>query len=391
MAMLSNIVVIGAGLAAAKAVETLREEGYDGALTVVGAEPEPPYERPQLSKEFLKGDTEFALIHDADWYAEHDVRLLTGVTATALDLAGATVALDNGDTLPYDALLLATGARPRVPDLPGAESAVRLRTVADARRLKEALTPGARVVLVGGGWIGLEVAAAARAHDAQAVVLEVAELPLLNVLGPDLARYLVDLHIQHGVEIRTGVRVEAIEPDGVVTSEGKVAADVVVLAVGAVPEVGLAEAAGLRVSQGIEVDEHLRTSDPKVYAAGDVALATNTVLGPLRVEHWDNAIKQGRLAARAMLGQDVAYDWLPYFYTDQFEFSMEYVGRGSASDEVVVRGDQGGSQFIAYWLQDGPDGKRVTAGMNVGIWDVNQVLRAMVGTVVDPDELTDLR
>ncbi|MEP9384983.1 NAD(P)/FAD-dependent oxidoreductase [Nocardioides cheoyonin] len=392
MATPASIVVIGAGLAAANAVETLREEGYAGSLTVVGSEPEPPYERPQLSKEYLLGDSEFGLVHEAEWYAERDVRLLTGVTATALDREARTVTLDSGETLPYDALLLATGATPRVPDLPGIDSAYFLRTVADARRLKAALTPGARVVLVGGGWIGLEVAAAARAHDAQAVVLEAAGLPLYNVLGPDIARYLVDLHIQHGVEIRTGVKVEAIEPDGVITGDGKVAADVVVVAIGAVPETTLAQGAGLVVSNGIEVDEHLRTSDPQIYAAGDVALATSTLLGPLRVEHWDNAIRQGQLAAKAMLagpdgGKDDVYDWLPYFYTDQFEFSMEYVGRGSAADDVVVRGDQGGNEFIAYWLREGI----VTAGMNVGIWDVNDKLREIVGTSPDPDELTDLR
>jgi len=392
IADITEIVVIGAGLAAAKAVETLRDEGYAGGLTVVGREPELPYERPQLSKEFLKGDHDFALIHDADWYAEKDVRVLTGVTATALDLpegaARGSVSLDDGTSLPFDKVLLATGATPRVPDLPGVSSAYVLRTVEDARRLKDALTPGARIVLVGGGWIGLEVAAAARAHDAQAVVLEAREeQPLTAVLGPDLARYLSDLHIQHGVEIRTGVTVEAIEPDGVITSDGKVVADVVVVAIGAIPETGLAEAAGLATSNGVEVDEHLRTSDPRVYAAGDVALATNTVLGPLRVEHWDNAIKQGRLAARTMLGQDVSYDWQPYFYTDQFEFSMEYVGRGSATDAVEVRGDQGGSEFIAYWLRDGA----MTAGMNVGIWDVNTKLREMIGTSPAPEELTDLR
>ena len=389
---ITQIVIIGAGLAAAKAAETLREEGYAGGLTIVGKEPELPYERPQLSKEFLKGDSDFALIHDADWYAAHDVRVLTGVTATSLELpagaANGSVALDDGSTLPFDRALLATGAEPRVPDLPGIESAYFLRSVADARRLKEALEPGARIVLVGGGWIGLEVAAAARAHDAQAVVLEARpQQPLTPVLGADLARYLSDLHIQHGVEVRTGITVESISPDGVVTSDGTVAADAVVVAIGAVPETALAEAAGLAISDGIEVDEHLQTSDPRVYAAGDVALATNSLLGPLRVEHWDNAIKQGRLAARTMLGQDVSYDWLPYFYTDQFEFSMEYVGRGSASDELVVAGDQAGSEFIAYWLKDGT----VTAGMNVGIWDVNTKLRELVGTKPSREELTDLR
>ena len=390
----SSVVVIGAGLAGAHAVECLRAEGYSGSLTLVGAESDPPYERPQLSKEFLKDQTEFGLVHDADWYAEHGVRLLTGVTATAVDAGSRTVTLDTGETLSYDALLITTGARPRVPAIPGVESARLLRTIADARRLKDALTSGARVALVGGGWIGLEVAAAARAHDAEAVVLEMAPLPLGQVLGADLAAYLRDLHVGHGVDIRTGVTVEAIEPDGVVTSEGKVPADVVVLAVGAVPAAELAQEAGLEVDQrtgGVVVDSRLRTSDPHVYAAGDVALATHTTLGPLRVEHWDNAIRQGELAARSILGHDVAYDWMPYFYTDQFEFSMEYVGHSSPEDEVVVRGDRDGHEFIAYWLRATAQGTRLTAAMNVGIWDVNDRLRQLVGTIVDPDQLTDLR
>ncbi|MCL2543633.1 MAG: FAD-dependent oxidoreductase [Nocardioidaceae bacterium] len=382
-----DIVIIGAGLAAAKAVETLRDEGYDGALTVVGGEPEPPYERPQLSKEFLKDEKDFELSHDADWYAQRDVRLLTGVLATELDLAGGSVGLDDGSSLPFGSVLLATGATPRRLDIPGAGTALTLRTIEDARRIKEALRPGKRVALVGGGWIGLEIAAAARERGAEAVVLEAADLPLGNVLGAEIARHLVDLHRKHGVDVRTGVEVTSIEPDGVVTGDGKVEADLVVMAVGAAPETALAEAAGLEVDGGVVVDQHLRTSDPRVLAAGDVAVAENRLFGPLRVEHWDNAMKQGELAARVMFGRTAEYDWAPYFFTDQFELSMEYVGHSAPDDDVVIRGDLEGDEFIAYWLRNGV----VTAGMNVGIWDVNDDLRALVGTTVDPDALTDLR
>jgi 3-phenylpropionate/trans-cinnamate dioxygenase ferredoxin reductase subunit len=389
---MDDIVVVGGGLAGVTAVETLREEGYTGSIALVGAEAELPYERPQLSKEMLKGEQEFQVVHDRQWFADSDVRVLNGVTVTALDRDAGTVVLDTAETLPFEALLLATGAAPRVPDLPGAESAYLLRTVADARRLKDAITPGRRVALVGGGWIGLEVAAAARAADAEAIVLEQFDLPLANVLGPDLAGYLADLHRAHGVDLRTGVTVEAIEAGGVRTSAGLVEADVVVLAVGAVPVTGLAERAGLEVDRGIVVDEHLRTSDPRVYAAGDVALARHATLGPLRVEHWDNAIRQGRLAARSMLGQDVAYDWQPYFFTDQFEFSMEYVGRSAPEDVVVVRGDQEANEFVAYWLRTSAGGPPVvTAGMNVNVWDVNDRLRELIGQQVDPEDLTDLR
>lgn len=381
-----QIVIIGAGLAAVSAIEALRDEGYAGRLTLVGKEPELPYERPQLSKDFLSGVKEFKLSHDQAWFEEKDVTVLTGTTATALDLDGAKVALSSGDELPFDQVLLATGAEPKRPPIPGVETAMTLRTVEDARRLKEAVEPGTRVVMIGGGWIGLEVAASVTALGGEAVVLEAAAQPLLNVLGPALAEYVATLHARNGVEIHTEATVEAIEPGVVRTSTGEISADVVLVAVGAAPTTGLAEDAGLEVDGGIVVDERLRSSDPRVFAAGDVALAKHTVLGPLRVEHWDNAIRQGRLAARSMLGKDGAYDWQPYFFTDQFEFSMEYVGHSSPDDEVVLRGATASDEFIAYWRR----GATVTAGMNVGIWDVNDRLRELVGTEIEPDQLTDL-
>jgi 3-phenylpropionate/trans-cinnamate dioxygenase ferredoxin reductase component len=383
---MDDIVIVGAGLAAANAVETLRAEGYEGRLTLVGSEPLLPYERPQLSKERLKG-AEFALLHDAAWYAEHDAVARTSTTVTALDLAGGAVVLDGGERLRFDAVLLATGAAPRVPDLTGVEQALQLRTAADAERLLQAFEPGSRLVLVGGGWIGLEVAAAARGAGLEVTVLERGDLPLRRVLGPTLAGHLTQLHRDHGVDVRTGVTTTAITAGGVETSAGLVPADQVLVAVGAVPRITLAEAADLAVDGGIVVDERLRASDPRVLAAGDVALARHTTYGPLRVEHWDNAIRQGQLAARSMLGQDTVYDWAPYFFTDQFEFSMEYVGHSSPDDEVVVRGDLAANEFVAYWLRDGV----VTAGMNVNVWDVNDRLRELVGTRVDPAQLTDLR
>lgn len=383
---MDDIVIVGAGLAAANAAETLRAEGYDGRLTLVGSEPLLPYERPQLSKERLKGE-EFALLHDAGWYAERDVVARTSTTATALDLADGSVTLDGGERLRFDALVLATGAAPRVPDLTGVERALQLRTAADAERLLATFEPGRRLVLVGGGWIGLEVAAAARGAGLEVTVLERGDLPLRGVLGPTLAEHLTRLHRDHGVDVRTGVTTTAITAAGVETSSGLVPADQVVVAVGAVPRTTLAEAADLAVDGGIVLDERLRASDPRVLAAGDVALARHTTYGPLRVEHWDNAIRQGQLAARSILGQDAVYDWAPYFFTDQFEFSMEYVGHAGPDDEVIIRGDLDTNEFIAYWLRD----KVVTAGMNVNVWDVNDRLRELVGTRVDPAQLTDLR
>ncbi|GAA1954442.1 FAD-dependent oxidoreductase [Nocardioides panacihumi] len=385
-----SVVVIGAGLAAANAVETLRESGFDGSITVVGREPHPPYERPPLTKGFLTGadPIEAAFPHDTDWYADKSIRLLSGTAATGIDRDTGTVTLDTGETLSYDALLLATGASPRVPDLPGAESALYVRTIDDSQRLKAAFEQGGRVAIVGGGWIGLEVAAAARGYGRDVTVIEQFDLPLGHILGAEIATYLRDLHVRNGVDVRTGVTVSAITPEGVETSTGAVPADIVVVAVGVAPDVELAVAAGLEVEDGIVVDEHLRTSDPRIYAAGDVANASNTALGRrVRVEHWDNAIRQGKLAGRVIGGEDAAYDWLPYFYTDQFDFSMEYVGRSAPGDEVVVRGSLADNEFIAYWLS----GTTVTAAMNVNVWDVNDRLREIVGTSVDRDELTDLR
>lgn len=388
------MVFVGAGLAAAKAVERLRDEGYDGAVTVIGGEPHAPYERPPLSKDLLLGKDTDPTVLAVDWWSEHDVTLRTGVSATEIDRAGRRVRLDTGEWLDYDRLVLATGAEPRVPSIPGADGVLYLRTLEDEGRVLAALTPGSRLVIVGAGWIGLEVAAAARDHDVEVTVLEMADVPLQKVLGDELARHLAALHRSHGVDLRTGVTVEEVlsgpdGPTGVRTTDGAVEADHVLVAIGAVPAVGLAEAAGLEVDDGIVVDERFTTSDEHVLAIGDVANAHNTTLGTrLRVEHWDNAIRQGRAVADVLLGRDTVHDWLPYFYTDQFEFSMEYVGRPAPDDRVEIRGDLQGNEFVAYWLDD--EGT-LTGAMNVGVWDVNDRLRAMVGRRFGADDLRDLR
>lgn len=393
---MDEIVIVGASLAGAKAAQSLRKQGFTGGLTLIGAEQHRPYERPPLSKEFLTGQSPIddAYVFGADWFSEHDVQLRTAATATGLDLAAAQVALDSGEQLGFDVAVLAMGAEPRTLGIPGAEHAFVLRTIEDAEQLKKAFEAGPRVVTIGGGWIGLEVAAAARQAGLDVTVVEAASLPLQNALGERLARYVSDLHRSHGVQIRTDTQVEEILHDGdrctgVRTAEGTLPADVVVLAVGAAPRVDLAEAAGLSTGNGIITDERLRTSDDRVFAIGDVASAYNTALGTrLRVEHWDNALRQGKLVGKTVLGQDAVYDWQPYFYTDQFEFAMEYVGHAAPDDRAEIRGDLDGNEFIAYWLDDGD---RLTAAMNVGIWDVNDQLREMIGNVVDPGELTDLR
>jgi 3-phenylpropionate/trans-cinnamate dioxygenase ferredoxin reductase subunit len=382
-----DVVIVGAGLAAAKAATALRENGYDGAVTIVGEEPHPPYERPPLSKDILlgKGGRDDALVHPRDWYDEHDVTLLTGRRAETLDPAAHQVVLDDGTVLDYGKLVLATGARPRVLDVPGAAHARTLRRVEDSEALLEAFGSASSLAVIGAGWIGLEVAAAAREAGLDVTVLEVADVPLKNVLGDRLGGYFAELHRRHGVDLRTSAEVESVTDGGVTAGGEEIRADLVVMGVGAVPNTELAEAAGLEVDRGIVVDEHFVTSDPDVLAIGDVAVARHTELGPLRVEHWDNAIRQGKTVAAVLQGQDVAYDWQPYFFTDQYDLGMEYVGRGDGSNDVVIRGDLDSGEFIAFWL----DGDRVTAGMNVNVWDVNDDLRALVGRTVDTERLAD--
>ena len=388
----TGTVLIGAGLAAAHTIETLRERGYTEPITLIGDEAELPYERPALSKSYLQGKSGELQVHDARWYADQAVDVRTGTTAVGIDRDARRIRLDSGDPVPYGHLVLATGARPRTLGLPGADlpGVHTLRTRADSDRLRDALARDERWVIIGAGWIGLEVAAAARGASRSVTVLEHAALPLHRVLGERLGRYFLQLHLGNGVDLRTGASVSGIEtsPSGLAVRVGDeiLDADTVVLAVGVSPNTELAAEAGLAVDNGIVVDEHLCTSDPRILAAGDVATAHNTRLGRrLRVEHWDNAIRQGRLAASTILGAGAEYDWQPYFFTDQYELGMEYVGHGHAGDEVAIRGSLLSGEFLAFWLDDG----LVTAAMNVNIWDVNDDLRRLVGRQIPVDQLTN--
>jgi 3-phenylpropionate/trans-cinnamate dioxygenase ferredoxin reductase subunit len=385
--------VIGGGLAAAHAIESLRSDGYTEPITLIGDESELPYERPALSKAYLMGKAGELHVHDAGWYGRQQVDLRLGERAVAVDRDGRRVLLGSGDVVPYEHLLVATGARPRALSIPGAltPGVHTLRTKADSDRLREALARDEHWVIIGAGWIGLEVAAAARAAGRTVTVLEYASLPLQRVLGDRLGRYFLDLHLGNGVDLRTGVGVRAIERTGprltVRVDRDDVVADAVVMAVGVEPNVELVAGLGTdSVIGGLAVDEHLRTADPHVLAAGDVAAARNTALGRrLRVEHWDNAIRQGRLAAATILGLDREYDWQPYFFTDQYELGMEYVGHAAPGDRVTIRGSLLGGQFLAFWQ----DGDRVTAAMNVNIWDVNADLRRLLGRELPAERLAD--
>ena len=397
--MSQTFVVVGGGLAAAKAVEELRSAGYDGDVVVFGDEHHLPYERPPLSKGYLLGDDELesAFVHDPDWYDQNDVDLRLGQRVTGLDTAAKVVRTEAGDQA-YDKLLLATGSSPRhlaMADDSGAPVAY-LRTIEDSQHLKETFASGTSVAIIGAGWIGLEAAAAARKAGADVTVLESLDLPLLRVLGPEVAQVFADLHTEHGVDLRLGVQVSAIEKaDGravVHLADGSsVTADLVVVGIGVTPNVELAEAAGLETDNGILVDEHLGASGPDVYAAGDVANALHPLLGRrVRVEHWDTAIEQGKTAAHAMLGHMPTYDRLPYFFTDQYDLGMEYVGSVGPDgyDEVVLRGDTtaaGGRTFTAFWLK----GDQVLAGMHANDWDATDHLRTIVGNRVEAVRLRD--
>jgi 3-phenylpropionate/trans-cinnamate dioxygenase ferredoxin reductase subunit len=361
-------------------------------LVLVGDEPDRPYERPPLSKDYLRGEAERETIyvHPEAFYAEHGVELRLGRRAVELDVGGRELLLDDGEWVDYDRLLLATGAQPRRLAIPGAErdGVLYLRSVADCDVLRERLDRGGAVVVVGSGWIGCEVAASARARGLDVTVIAPDAVPLERVLGRELGAVYRDIHLDHGVRMRLGARVEAFEGAGAVervrTSAGDaIDCDFVVVGIGAQPRCELATHAGLATGDGILVDEHLRTDAPEVFAAGDVASVQHPFYGErIRVEHWDNAREQGPVAARNMLGRELPYERLPYFFSDQYEVGMEYTGHARPSDRLIVRGDPGTREFIAFWLR----GDRVVAGMNVNVWDVVDPIQRLIRDRVSVDE-----
>jgi len=403
MSELETLVIVGAGLAGAKAVQALREQGFTGRLVLVGAETHLPYERPPLSKGYLVGSAlrDSMLVHPEGWYAKQRVELRLGEVVTGLDRAAHLVHVADGEPLRYDRLLLTTGASPRTLPVPGADATGLhyLRTVEDSDTLRAVLaqaqtqTTGSRLVVIGAGWIGLEVAAAARQAGADVTVVEAAALPLLGVLGPEAATVFAQLHREHGVNFRFDATVSAIRTTagaatGVILGRdaggGEVLpADAVLVAIGATPNTAIATAAGLEVDNGVLTTAGLRTSDPDIFASGDVANPLHPFYGHrVRVEHWANALNQPQVAAASMLGETGAtWDRLPYFYTDQYDLGMEYVGyphpaaAGEAGyDEVVFRGDVAGREFIAFWLRQ----QRVVAGMAVNTWDMIEEITTLI-------------
>jgi 3-phenylpropionate/trans-cinnamate dioxygenase ferredoxin reductase component len=391
-------VIVGASLAGAKAAETLRQEGFDGRVVLIGTERERPYERPPLSKEYLRGEAgrDKVYAHNESFYAENEIELRLGRTAESLDLASRELVLDEGERLRYDRLLLATGAEPRRLSLPGSEldGIFYLRSVGDSDKLRERLDRGGSAVVVGAGWIGAEVAASARQRGLDVTVVEPASVPLERVLGAEVGAVYRDIHTDHGVRMLLGTGVEAFEGADAVervrTGNGReLECDFVVVGIGVEPRTGLAAQAGLAVDDGILVDEHLQTGTPGVFAAGDVANARHPFYDEaIRVEHWANALNQGPAAARNMLGGASAYERLPYFFSDQYDIGMEYTGYARTWDRVVFRGDTAGREFIAFWLV----GDRVVAGMNVNVWDVTDPIKRLITTraTVDDRRLSDL-
>lgn len=393
-----TFVIVGAGLTGAKAAETLRAEGFGGRIVLLGAEDERPYERPPLSKEYLRGEAEAPpYVHAEDYYSNEGIELRTSTRVVDVDVEAAEVVLEGGERIGYSKLLLATGAEPLMLPVPGAEfdGVHVLRTLADADRLAARLEAGAQVAVVGAGWIGAEFAASARQKGNQVTLIEKGSVPLERVLGTELGAIYRDLHTSHGVRFVGDAAVQAIEGEaqaaGVRLAGGElIEADLVVVGVGVAPRTELAERAGLEIDNGIVVDAGLQTSVPGVFAAGDVANAFHPFYRQhVRVEHWANAQAQGEAAARAMLGNEVSFVEIPYFFSDQYDVGMEYRGLATEWDEVVFRGDRDGREFIAFWIA----GERVVAGMNVNVWDVSETIGELIrsrrpldaGLLADPE------
>jgi NADPH-dependent 2,4-dienoyl-CoA reductase/sulfur reductase-like enzyme len=425
MTAVQEFVIVGAALAGASAAEELRKRGFDGSVRLVGLEGHRPYIRPPLSKGYLGGsdERETVFVHPTDWYADNRIELAIGQVVEAIDRSGHQVELATGERYRYDRLLLATGASPRRLEAPGSELAgvYYLRTLDDSDALRGVLSAGGKtVVVIGSGWIGMEAAATARTLGNEVTILERGEIPLAKAIGDELGAVFAELHRQNGVVIRAGVSVEGLVDAAGVGAAGAagagadgsgsdglgaaarwvagvalvggevVPADLVLVGIGVLPNIRLASAAGLETDNGILVDASLATSDPDIFAAGDVANAWHPRLGQrLRSEHWANALNQGPAAARSMLGEAVSFDDIPYFFTDQFDLGMEYAGFPplALGADIVYRGDRNAREFIAFWVADG----RVVAGMNVNVWDVNEQVQRIIrsAAIVDPARLAD--
>jgi 3-phenylpropionate/trans-cinnamate dioxygenase ferredoxin reductase subunit len=360
--MPETFIIVGASLAGGGAAATLRQEGFDGRVILIGAESQPPYERPPLSKDYLRGESSFeqTLVQPPDFYGENDIETRFGVRATRVDAAEKVVELDGGESVAYDKLLVATGGRNRLLPIPGLhlEGIYDLRTVADCERIRAEITPGRKAVVVGMGFIGSEVAASLRQSGVEVVVLDRNKVPLRRVLGEEVGRVMEGIHRDHGAKLIFEDTVAAFEGadrvERVVTQGGRrVECDFVVVGLGVEPVTELLADTGAQIDNGIVVDEFCRTGVEGIYAAGDVANHYHPVFERrIRVEHWQNALNQGPAAARNMLGKDEPYDDIPWFWSDQYDFNLQYTGFHTEWDELIVRGSMEERSFVAFYLQD---------------------------------------
>ena len=401
-----TFVIAGASLAGATAASTLRDLGFDGRVVLIGEEPHRPYQRPPLSKAYLRGEaeTDAVYVHPESYYDTNDIELRTATTVTSVRPGTSEVVCDDGETLHFDRLLVTTGTRARQLDVPGArlDGIYQLRSLDDSDRLRARLARGGTLVVVGAGWIGTEVAASARTMGLDVTIIDPGDVPLARVLGARVGGIYRDIHMSHGVTLVPETTVERFEGttevEAVRTSDGRsIGCDFVVVGIGAVPRTELLDGSGITVDNGAVTDEFLQTDVPGVFAAGDVANARHPVYGRLRIEHWANARSQAAVAARNMLGgaksddrvldHPIPFERVPYFYSDQFDVGMEYSGHATDWDDVVLRGDVEGRRFIAFWLKE----RRILAAMNVNVWDVTDQLQALIRSRlrVDTDRLAD--
>jgi 3-phenylpropionate/trans-cinnamate dioxygenase ferredoxin reductase subunit len=386
-----TFVIIGANMAGGRAAQALRKEGFTGPIVLIGEEPDAPYERPPLSKEYLRGQVAKEKIYLAkeDFAAENDVDLRLGVRAERIDVAQRAVTLASGESVAYDKLLIATGGRPRRLTVPGADldGVYYLRTFADSEAIAAELQEGKRAVVIGAGFIGAEVAASARMQGLDVTLLEIASVPLERALGADVGRIYAQLHRDHGVDLRLDEGIERIEgatrAERVVTTKGNsIDCDFVVAGVGIEPNVEIAEGTGIDVDNGIVVDEYCRTNVEDVFAAGDVANFYHPVLEQrFRVEHWENAQGQGRAAALNMLGRDEPYTDIPWFWSDQYDVNMQYAGHASSWDATAVRGDPEARDGTIFYLKDG----RFLAVLAFNRFRDVRRARALLAAGVSPD------
>jgi 3-phenylpropionate/trans-cinnamate dioxygenase ferredoxin reductase subunit len=398
MQSIDRIVIVGAGVAGGRAAESLRKAGYEGAITLLGEEPERPYSRPPLSKGYFRGEKERSTVylHPEGFYTDNRIDLRPGTAVAAIDAATRAVVLADGSRIGFDRLLLATGARPRSLPVPGADlpGVLVLRTLADADTIRTQVAQAERVVVVGASWIGCEVAASLRTLDRPVTMVAPGRVPLARVVGPEIGAVYRDLHAEHGVELRLGSRVARItgagRADGVELESGeRLRADLVITGVGVTPRTDLADAAGLAVGDGIEVDATLETSAPGIFAAGDVASAWHPFYGRrVRFEHIANARLQGLAAGPLLLGRGSPFEALPSFYSDQYGISLQYTGLADpGATQLVVRGRLADRRFTGFFLDHG----RIAAAISVGkpdpALDIEELIRSRA--TVDPSVLAD--